>query len=51
MAPGREDVDHDLVGEGGAVPDGLHYGDGLPPLRNVSVRNFMHNSDHYMVLG
>ena len=28
--PGREDVDHGLVGEGGAVLDGLHTRDGLP---------------------
>ena len=25
---GREDVGHDLVGEGGEVLDGLHPGDG-----------------------
>ena len=27
MVPGREDVEHGLVGEGGAVPDGIHPGD------------------------
>ena len=27
MVPGREDVDHDRVGKGGAVPNGLRPGD------------------------
>ena len=32
MVPGREDVEHDPGGEGGEVPNGLHYGDGSPYL-------------------
>ena len=33
MVPGREGVDHGLVGEGGVVPDGLHNGDGSSSLQ------------------
>ena len=29
MVTGQEDVEHDPVGDGGAVPDGLKYGDGF----------------------
>ena len=32
MVEGREDVEHDLGGEGGEVPNGLHSGDILPSL-------------------
>ena len=32
MVPVQEDVEYDTGGEGGAVPDGLHSGDGSPPL-------------------
>ena len=32
MVPGREDVEHDLGGEGGEVPNELHSGDGSPYL-------------------
>ena len=32
MVPGREDVEHDPGGEGGAVLDRLHYGNGSPSL-------------------
>ena len=32
MVPGQEDVEHYPGGEGGAVPDGLHSGDGSPSL-------------------
>ena len=32
MVPGRVDVEHDQGGEGGAVLDGLNYGDGSPSL-------------------
>ena len=32
MVPGQEEVEHDQGGEVGAVPDGLHPGDGSPSL-------------------
>ena len=32
MVTGREDVEHDPVGDGGSVPDGLKSGDGFPSL-------------------
>ena len=33
MVPGREDLDHVLVGEVGAVPDGLHPGYSLSSIQ------------------
>ena len=32
MVPGREDVEHDMGGEGGEIPNGLYSGDGSPYL-------------------
>ena len=32
MVPGQEDMEYDLGGEDGKVPDGLHPGDGSPSL-------------------
>ena len=48
---GREDVEHDPVGDGGAVPDRLNLGTYFCLFANVSVRYHRHNSDHYIVLG
>ena len=51
MVPGREDMDHGLVGKGGVIKDGIHPRYILLSLQDCGHPGPTDNSDHYLVLG